>query len=181
MALPPAIRATEPPSVYDFTSPLIDNRPGPLAAYRGKVLLIVNGASRCKFTRQYAGLESLYRKYKDRGFLVLLFPANNFAHQEPGSNEEIRTFCQRNYGVTFPLFAKVSVQGWDIAPLYQFLTDSKQNPKTGGEIEWNFTKFLVGRDGKVLARFASEVEPDANELAEALEAALASPKTPAPQ
>src|ERR1019366_3146657 len=116
----------------------------PLSAYQGKVVLIVNVASRCGFTPQYAGLEALYEKYKDRGFVILGFPANNFGGQEPGTNEEIKTFCSTKYNVTFPMYSKISVKGDDMAPLYQFLTDA-----TGSEIQWNFTKFLVDKDGKV--------------------------------
>ena len=134
--------------------------------------LIVNVASRCGFTPQYAGLEALYKKYKDRGFVVLGFPANNFLWQEPGTNEAIQAFCSTKYQVTFPLFAKVSVKGRDKTPLYQFLTDKKANPSTGGEIRWNFTKFLADRNGKVIARFGSKVSPESPELIGAIESAL---------
>jgi glutathione peroxidase len=138
-----------------------------LADYKGKVALVVNVASQCGYTPQYAGLESLYRKYKDQGFVILGFPANNFGAQEPGSNAEIKTFCSRNYSVDFPMFAKISVAGADKAPLYQYLTQTG-----GGEIKWNFTKFLVDRDGKVLRRFESGVEPESPELINAVESAL---------
>jgi len=161
-------------TIYDFTLNSIDGQPVSLSQFKGKVVLIVNVASRCGYTPQYAGLEALYRKYKDRGFVVLGFPANNFMGQEPGTNEEIKEFCSRTYNVTFPMFAKISVKGSDKAPLYQFLTDKKANPSTGGEIGWNFTKFLAGKDGRVIARFNSSVKPDSAEVIQAIEAALAS-------
>jgi glutathione peroxidase len=154
-------------SVHEFTLPSIDGVPAPLSAYKGKVVLIVNVASKCGYTPQYAGLEKLYEKYKDRGFAILGFPANNFGAQEPGTNDEIKTFCSRNYNVTFPMYSKISVKGDDKAPLYRYLTDS-----TGGEIKWNFTKFLVDGDGKVIARFESKIEPDSPELVGAVEKAL---------
>lgn len=168
------LSAAGPPAatIYDFTLKSIDGAPAPLAQYKGKVVLIVNVASRCGFTPQYAGLEALYQKYKDRGLVVLGFPANNFLWQEPGSDSEIKTFCSTNYGVTFPMFSKISVKGKDKAPLYQFLTDKKTNPATGGEIAWNFTKFLAGRDGKLIARFAPNVAPESEEIRRAIEAAL---------
>ena len=151
-------------SIYEFTLNSIDGQPAPLAAYKGKVLLLVNVASKCGFTPQYKELEAVYEKYKDQGLLVVGFPANNFMAQEPGTNEEIKTFCSRTYNVTFPLYSKISVKGDDKAPLYQFLTDKTANPTTGGDIKWKFTKFLVGRDGKVLARFEPAVKPDAPNL-----------------
>jgi glutathione peroxidase len=154
-------------NVHEFTLNSIDGKPAPLSAYRGKVVLIVNVASRCGFTPQYAGLEALYEKYKDRGFVILGFPANNFGGQEPGTNEEIKTFCSTKYNVTFPMYSKISVKGDDKAPLYQFLTDA-----TGSEIQWNFTKFLVDKDGKVVARFESKVTPDSPDVAAAIEKAL---------
>jgi glutathione peroxidase len=154
-------------SVYDYTLMNIDGRPQPLAAYKGKVLLIVNVASRCGFTPQYAALERLYETYKDRGLVVIGVPANNFGGQEPGTNEEIKVFCSRNYHVSFPMMAKLSVKGDDMAPLYKYLTSS-----TGAPIGWNFTKVLIGRDGAILKRFDSAVKPDAPELITALDAAL---------
>jgi glutathione peroxidase len=159
-------------SVYDFTLPSIDGKPSPLAAYKGKVLLLVNVASKCGFTPQYKGLEALYEKYKDQGLVVIGFPANNFGAQEPGTNDEIKTFCSRTYHVSFPMYSKISVKGDDKAPLYQFLTDKAANPTTGGEIGWNFTKFLVDKDGKVIARFNSQVTPESPELTSAVERAL---------
>ena len=153
-------------SVHEFTVNTLSGKPVPLADYKGKVVLVVNVASKCGYTPQYEGLEALYKKYKDKGLVVLGFPANNFMGQEPGSNEEIGAFCKSKYGVTFPMFAKISVKGDDKAPLYQFLTS------TGGDIPWNFTKFLVGKDGKPLQRFAPNVAPDAAELSAAIEKAL---------
>jgi len=163
-------------TVYDFTLNSIEGQTTPLASFKGKVVLLVNVASRCGFTPQYAGLEALYEKYKDRGFVIVGIPANNFGAQEPGSNQEIKTFCTSKYHVTFPMMAKVSVKGTDITPLYAFLTDKAANPKTGGEIGWNFTKFLIGQDGRVIARFDSEVEPDSKDLTSAIEKALANLK-----
>ena len=160
-------------SVHDFTLDTINGTPTSLANYKGKVMLIVNVASQCGYTYQYEGLQALYLKYKDQGLVVAGFPANNFGGQEPGSNAEIGAFCKSKFGVTFPMFSKISVAGKDKAPLYQFLTDKTAHPKTGGEIPWNFTKYLVDRNGKVLARFDAPVEPGSKELTSAIEAALA--------
>jgi glutathione peroxidase len=159
-------------SVYEFSMNSIDGKPLPLASFKGKVMLIVNVASKCGYTPQYTSLEAVYEKYKDQGFVIVGFPANNFMAQEPGTNEEIKTFCSTKYNVKFPLYAKISVKGEDKAPLYQFLTDAGANPKTGGEIKWNFTKFLVDRDGKVVARFESAVKPDSPDVIAAIEKAL---------
>lgn len=159
-------------SVHDYTLPSIDGKPAPLAQFKGKVALIVNVASQCGFTPQYSGLEKLYEKYQDRGFVVLGFPANNFGGQEPGSNEEIRQFCSRRYNVTFPMYAKISVKGSDQAPLYRYLTDRQAHPETGGDVKWNFTKFLVDRDGRVIGRFEPSVAPESPELVQAIEKAL---------
>jgi len=158
--------------VYEFTMNSIDGQPAPLAAYKGKVLLLVNVASKCGFTPQYKELEAVYEKYKGQGLVVIGFPANNFMGQEPGTNAEIKEFCSRTYNVSFPMYSKISVLGEDKAPLYQWLTDKAANPSTGGEIKWNFTKFLVGRDGKILARFETKVKPDAPEVVSAIEGAL---------
>jgi len=147
-------------SVYDFTLNSIDGQPTPLGTYKGKVLLVVNVASRCGYTPQYSALESVYEKYKDRGLVIVGVPANNFGAQEPGTNQEIKTFCTRKYNVQFPMMSKVSVKGSDMTPLYQYLTDSGQNPQTGGEIKWNFTKFMVDRNGKVVQRFEPAVTPE---------------------
>jgi glutathione peroxidase len=159
-------------TVHDFTLSAIDGKPAPLAQYKGKVLLLVNVASQCGYTPQYAGLEKLYQQYKGRGLVVLGFPANDFGSQEPGSNEEIRQFCTRKYNVTFPMYAKSAVKGPAKNPLYQWLTDTAQNPTGRGDVKWNFTKFLVGKDGKVITRFDSGVAPDAAELTAAVEKAL---------
>ena len=164
-------------TVYDFTLNSIDGQPAPLAAYKGKVVLLVNVASRCGFTPQYTALESTYEKFKDRGLVIVGIPANNFGAQEPGTNQEIKTFCSSKYHVTFPMMAKVSVKGEDITPLYQFLTDKAMNPRTGGAIQWNFTKFLIGTDGRVIARFEPDVTPDSPQVTSAIEAALASLKS----
>ena len=157
-------------SVYDFTLNSIQGAPAPLSAYRGKVLLLVNVASYCGYTPQYQGLEALHEKYKDRGLVVIGFPANNFGAQEPGTNAEIKDFCERTYHVKFPMYAKVSVNGPDKTPLYQYLTAAM-----GGDIQWNFTKFLVARDGKLLRRFEPEVTPESSEVTSAIEKALAQP------
>jgi glutathione peroxidase len=164
-------------TVHDFTLNSIDGQPAPLAAYKGKVVLLVNVASKCGFTPQYSALESTYEKYKDRGFVIVGVPANNFGAQEPGSNQEIKTFCSSKYHVTFPMMAKVSVKGDDITPLYQFLTDKSSNPQSGGEIKWNFTKFLIGPDGRVITRFEPEITPDSPQVTSAIEEALASLKS----
>ena len=168
------LMATEK-SVYDFTLNSIDGQATSLASYKGKVVLLVNVASRCGYTPQYSALQAVYEKYKDRGLVIVGIPANNFGAQEPGTNEEIKTFCKTKYSVSFPMMAKVSVKGEDITPLYQFLTD--KNAPTGGEIKWNFTKFLVGPDGKVIGRFEPQVTPDSPELSAAIEKALASLKS----
>lgn len=178
-AAPEASAATqdsaEPPaaeSVYAFSAATIDGNPVSLSQYQGKVLLIVNVASKCGNTPQYAGLEDLYEQKKDQGLVILGFPANDFGQQEPGSNEEILAFCTETYGVTFPMFAKITVKGEGIHPLYAWLTDERTHPDTGGEIGWNFTKFLVGRDGQVIARFQSKTQPSDPALVEAVDAAL---------
>jgi glutathione peroxidase len=160
-------------SIYDFTMKSIDDQPVSLKSYSGKVVLLVNVASKCGFTPQYAGLEALYEKYKDKGFVIVGVPANNFAQQEPGTNEEIKTFCSRKYNVTFPMMSKVSVLGDDKTPLYVFLTDKSADPKFGGDIKWNFTKFLFDRKGNAVARFEPNVTPDSAEVTAAVEAALA--------
>ena len=161
-------------NIHEFTMDALNGTPTPLANFKGKVLLVVNVASQCGFTYQYEGLQALFKKYESQGFMIAGFPANNFGGQEPGSNEEIGAFCKSKFGVTFPMFSKISVKGGDKAPLYQFLTDKKSNPTTGGEINWNFTKFLVDRNGKVLQRFEPAVEPNSKEVLSAVEAALKS-------
>jgi len=157
-------------SVHEFTLDSINGTPTPLASFKGKVMLVVNVASQCGYTPQYEGLQALYAKYKDQGLVVAGFPANNFGEQEPGTNAEIGAFCKSKFGVTFPMFSKISVTGGDKAPLYRFLTD--KTSKTGGEIQWNFTKFLVDRNGRVIQRFEPAVEPLSNGLVTAVEAAL---------
>jgi glutathione peroxidase len=159
-------------SIYDFTMKSIDGQQVNLGSYSGKVVLLVNVASKCGFTPQYAGLEALYDKYKDKGFVIVGIPANNFAQQEPGTDEEIKKFCSNKYNVTFPMMAKVSVLGEDKTPLYSFLTDKSANPQVGGDIKWNFTKFLFDRSGKPVARFEPAVTPDSPEVTAAIEAAL---------
>ena len=161
------------PSIYDFTLKNIDGQEVGLADFKGQVLLVVNVASKCGFTKQYAGLEKLYQTYKDRGFAVLGFPANDFLGQEPGTEAEIKNFCTLTYGVTFPMFSKISVKGKAIHPLYAFLTDERLHPGAGGAISWNFNKFLVARDGAILAHYGSRTAPDDPELAAAIEKALA--------
>jgi glutathione peroxidase len=167
-----AVSMSAASSIYDFTLNSITGQPISLAQYKGKVVMLVNVASKCGYTPQYKGLEGLYQKYESKGLVILGFPANNFLWQEPGTNAEIQQFCTRKYNVTFPMFAKISVKGSDQAPLYQYLTDKKANPSTGGSIGWNFTKFVVDRNGKIVARFDSSVEPESPEVVKALEAAL---------
>ena len=150
------------PSVYDFSVKLNSGEEKPLADYRGKVLLVVNTASKCGFTPQYKGLEELYQKHHAQGLEILGFPCDQFGHQEPGSDAEIKSFCELNYGVTFPLFAKIEVNGDGADPLYKFLK-SQAGGILGEGIKWNFTKFLVGRNGEVLERFASVTTPSALE------------------
>jgi glutathione peroxidase len=150
-------------TLYDFTVDDIQGEPVPLDRYRGKVLLVVNTASKCGFTPQYKGLESLYRKYRDRGLEVLGFPCNQFGAQEPGSEQEIATFCETNYDVTFPMFAKIDVNGNATAPVYRFLKQEKPGLLGTQTIKWNFTKFLVGRDGNVVARYAPNDTPESIE------------------
>jgi glutathione peroxidase len=160
-----------PKSIYDFTLPLLNGKDAPLADYKGKVVLVVNVASRCGFTPQYSALESIYEKYKDQGFVIIGFPANNFGGQEPGTNEEIAKFCNGKYNVTFPVYGKISVKGDDQAPLYSFLTKDA-NPTFAGDIKWNFTKFLVDRNGNVVERFEPPVTPDSPEVVSAIEMQL---------
>jgi glutathione peroxidase len=159
-------------SVLDFSMKDIAGKDVPLRTYESKVIMLVNTASKCGFTYQYAGLQSLYDTYKDQGFVILGFPANNFLGQEPGTDTEIQQFCSVNYGVTFPMFSKISVKGKDIAPLYAFLTSKDTNPEFGGKISWNFNKFLIGKDGKIINRFGSRVKPQAQEVITAIESAL---------
>jgi glutathione peroxidase len=183
-------------SLYEIPLTTLSDQPISLASHRGQVLLIVNVASKCGFTPQYTGLESLHQRYKDRGLAVLGFPANDFAGQEPGSNHEIATFCSLDYPVTFPIFGKITVTGPEKHPLYRELiaehpardtsdnalredlagylkSQNRPGPNNPPELLWNFEKFLIGRDGKVLARFPSDVAPDDSRLTSAIEQALA--------
>ena len=157
-------------SIYDFKMKNIDGKDVPLKKYKGKVLLVVNVASKCGLTPQYEGLEKLYREYKDKGVVILGFPANNFGGQEPGTNEEIKTFCTGKYDVTFPMFSKISVKGEDQAELYKWLL---ANSDRHDDIEWNFAKFVIGKDGKVFKRIAPQEKPGSTSVREAIEAALA--------
>ena len=159
-------------TALDFVMKDIKGREVDLRQYHGKVILIVNVASKCGFTPQYEQLNALYKKYRDRGFVVLGFPANNFLFQEPGTNEAIEGFCRLNFGVEFDMFSKISVRGSDIAPLYAFLTLPKYNPGFDGSIQWNFTKFVLDRQGKVIGRFGPSTRPDAAEIVAAIERAL---------
>ncbi|MEI6606162.1 MAG: glutathione peroxidase [Verrucomicrobiota bacterium] len=157
-------------SIYDIKLMTLDGKDTTLSAYKGKVLLIVNVASKCGFTKQYTGLEAIYQKYKARGFVVLGFPCNQFGGQEPGSNEEIKQFCSSKFNVTFPLFNKMDVNGDKRHSLYDALT-GKDSPFTG-DIKWNFTKFLIAKDGKILKRYESATTPESPEVTEAIDAAI---------
>ena len=146
-------------SIYDFSAETLDGEPAPLSDYKGKVVLIVNTASKCGFTPQYEGLEALYRQYADKGLVVLGFPCNQFGAQEPGNADEIKTFCSLTYDVTFPMFAKIDVNGPKAHPLYEYLKHEKKGLLGSEGIKWNFTKFLVSRDGEVVERFAPTTKP----------------------
>ncbi len=159
-------------TLYQFSVDTIQGKPQSLGAYNDKVVLIVNVASKCGHTPQYEGLERIYRTYRERGFVILGFPANNFLGQEPGTNEEIAAFCSTKYNVTFPLFSKISVKGKDIHPLYAWLTSQEAHPDSGGPITWNFNKFLVDRTGRVVERFDTKVKPDDPRLVQAIERLL---------
>jgi glutathione peroxidase len=161
-------------TVYDFKVKDIDGKDVSLSQYKGKVLLIVNTASLCGNTPQYKDIEALYANYKDKGLVVLGFPANNFMGQEPGSNEEIKQFCTKEYAVTFPMFSKISVKGKDIAPLYSYLTQKSENGVTDAPIKWNFQKFLIGRDGKVITSIAPGTKVTDKEVMTAIDNAVAS-------
>jgi glutathione peroxidase len=161
------------PPVLNFSMKRLTGKQASLAEYHGKVLLIVNTASECGLTPQYQALQGLHKKYANQGLAVLGFPANEFGGQEPGTNEEIATFCRANYGVEFDMFAKVIVQGDGQCPLYKHLTSKESNPKFGGPVTWNFEKFLIGRRGDIVGRFAPDIEPDAEEVVRAIEAELA--------
>jgi glutathione peroxidase len=158
-------------SVYDFSATSIDGKARKLADYQGKVLLVVNTASKCGFTPQYAGLEAIYKQYKDRGFAVLGFPSNQFGAQEPGPDDQIAEFCEMNYGVSFPMFSKVDVNGDNAHPLFKHLTAAKKGLLGSEAIKWNFTKFLIGKDGRVIDRYAPTTKPE--DIAKDIEKALA--------
>ncbi|MBN1540682.1 glutathione peroxidase [candidate division KSB1 bacterium] len=164
--------ANQPNSLYNIAVVTIDGDTTLLNKYQGKVLLIVNVASRCGFTSQYEGLQKLYETYADSGLVILGFPANNFRNQEPGSDAEILAFCSTNYGVTFPMFSKISVVGEDMHPLYRYLTGEETNPQHGGAIPWNFTKFLIDRQGRVVARFNPAISPSSDGVMQAVRSAL---------
>jgi glutathione peroxidase len=161
-------------SIYEVELPRLDGEPGRLADYEGKVVLAVNVASKCGFTPQYAGLQRLYDKYSGRGFTVLGFPTNQFMHQEPGSAEQIAEFCSLNYGVTFPLYTKLDVKGAKQHPLYEILSASADDGGKAGDVKWNFEKFLVGKDGKVVRRFRSRTTPEDPAVVGAIEDLLGS-------
>lgn len=160
-------------SVLDFKMKDIDGNDVKLKKYKGNVLLVVNTASKCGYTPQYEGLQATYTKYKDKGFYVLGFPANNFKGQEPGSDTEIKDFCTLKYNVTFPMFSKISVLGEDQHPLYKFLTSKETDPNFAGDITWNFNKFLVDRKGNIVARFTSKDTPQSDAITQAIEKYLA--------
>ena len=159
-------------NIYDFEMMSIQGNTLKLSEYIGKVLLIVNTASKCGFTYQYEGLEKLYETYKDQGLVILGFPANNFLKQEPVTDEEIANFCRLNYDVTVPMFSKISVKGKTMHPLYQYLTSKETNPEFGGKISWNFNKFLISKEGKIINRFGSRVKPESEKIIQAIEEAL---------
>ena len=164
--------SAEPKSIYEFTMNSIDGQPVSLKSFQGKVVLLVNVASKCGFTPQYTALEAVYEKYKSRGLVIVGIPANNFMSQEPGTNAEIKTFCSTKYNVTFPMMAKISVKGDDQTPLYTFLTGKATDPQFAGDIKWNFTKFLFDRNGNPVARFEPKVTPDSTDVTAAIESAL---------
>jgi glutathione peroxidase len=161
------VRKERPMSLHDLSASTIDHKPLPLSAFKGKVLLVVNTASECGNTPQYAGLEKLHQQYQEKGFAVVGFPSNDFGGQEPGSEAEIKKFCSLNYKVTFPMFSKVKTKGEGQSPVYQFLTAKHGEPK------WNFHKYLVGKDGQVIQAFPAKMQPDDKEVTAAIDAALA--------
>lgn len=167
-------QTTNAASPLDYTVTDIDGKPHDLRQHKGRVVMFVNVASKCGMTPQYEGLEALYRKYKDQGLVILGFPANNFRGQEPGTDEQIKQFCSTKYNVSFPMMSKVSVKGDDKAAVYRHLTEPTTAGPHAGEIGWNFAKFLVGRDGKIAARFDPQIKPDDPKLVASVEQALAS-------
>lgn len=165
--------ADKTPAALDFTMKSLDGKEVDLGKYQGQVVMVVNVASKCGLTPQYEQLQALHEKYGSQGLAILAFPCNQFAGQEPGTAQEIQQFCRVNYGVTFPLFAKIEVNGEDAAPLYKHLTALNTEPKGPGKIDWNFEKFIIGRNGEVVARFAPRTKPDAPEVIKVIEAELA--------
>lgn len=161
------------PAALNYTMKSLDGKDVKLSDYQGKVILMINTASKCGYTPQYEGLQKLYTKYQEKGLVLLGFPANDFRQQEPGTDAAIAEFCKENYGVTFPMFSKISVLGAEKAPLYKYLTDAANDPTKGGEVKWNFEKFLIGKDGKVVGRYRSAVTPQSDEIVKAIEAELA--------
>ncbi len=159
-------------SIYEFSMKSIDGKEVKMDEYKGKVLLIVNVASHCGYTPQYTALQSTYAKYKDQGFFVLGFPSNDFGGQEPGTDEEVKTFCSTKYSVTFPMFSKITVVGANKHPFYRFLTEKATNPEFAKEVSWNFNKFLVDKNGKIVGSYESGITPDSAELTTAIEKAL---------
>jgi glutathione peroxidase len=175
---PAVAKDNQPASPLDFKVEDIKGKDANLAQYRGKVVMVVNVASKCGFTPQYEGLEALYKKYADRGFVILGFPANDFGKQEPGTNDEIQKFCKSKYDVTFPMMAKISTLGAEKAPIYKFLTEQPTAGDFAGDIAWNFNKFLIDRNGNVIARYGSPVKPGDKQITAEVEKALAA-KAPA--
>jgi len=172
MALIGVFSMIDAKTIYDFNAQRIDGSSASLDEYRGKVILVVNTASKCGFTKQYDGLQKLYLDHKDHGLVILGFPANNFMNQEPGDNSEIADFCRINFGVSFPLFAKISVRGKNIHPLFDWLTSKRENPEFAGKVSWNFNKFLISKEGKLIARFGSRTTLDDPALIAAIQTAL---------
>jgi len=166
-------QAADAKSPLDYTLNGIDGKPVDLSKYKGQVVLVVNVASKCGNTPQYKGLEEVYKKYNDKGLAVLGFPANEFGAQEPGSDQEIADFCKSTYKVDFPMFSKVVVKGAGITPLYKHLTSKESNPQFAGDVTWNFEKFLIGRNGQVVARFSPKTKPESDEVTKAIETELA--------
>lgn len=176
---PSPTEARKERSMHEFTMKDIDGNDVRLETFKGSVVLLVNTASRCGLTPQYEGLQAVYDKYKDKGFTVLGFPANNFMGQEPGTDAEIKEFCTLNYSVSFPMFSKISVKGADQHPLYSFLTHEETNPGMDGDISWNFEKFLADRNGRMIARFSPRTLPTDPAVIEAIERALSDPEAEA--